>query len=388
MIRMAWAVRVCSGAILGVVLAGVFVSSGFAGSGPVILILVPSVQGVAAGDSFFVDIVLDAQGRSVNSVSAIVSFNSQRVSFVGFSGVGSVFESVIEEVAGSSTVTITRFTLSPPQPSSALFIERLYFKAMTSGDAEFIFQTAPGQSQVISNDDTGADILGEARGVLLSVTAVGTASGGAFVPSAAPAGNSSVGALTGSSSQSAPTGASSSPTLLEQLQLLQQQIADLQSVAVGNSAPTSAAEPFAVGGRISVREAVRVRSAASVVSVVRGSQGVGASGVILEGPLSAGGYRWWKIDYDNGADGWSADEFLVPRAPETERIAQARVTLLSRLRVRAQPGLQGATQGTQPVGGRGTIIDGPVYLDGYRWWKIDYDLGADGWSADAGFTAE
>src|SRR3989344_3698889 len=150
MIRMAWAVRVCSGAILGVVLAGVFVSSGFAGSGPVILILVPSVQGVAAGDSFFVDIVLDAQGRSVNSVSAIVSFNSQRVSFVGFSGVGSVFESVIEEVAGSSTVTITRFTLSPPQPSSALFIERLYFKAMTSGDAEFIFQTAPGQSQVIS----------------------------------------------------------------------------------------------------------------------------------------------------------------------------------------------------------------------------------------------
>jgi hypothetical protein len=391
MIRMAWAMRVCSGAILGAMFAGMFAPSAFAGSGPAILMLAPSAQRVAVGEAFFVDIVLDTQGRSVNSVSAVVSFNSQRVSSAGFSGAGSVFESVIEEVTGASTITVTRFSLSPPQPASGLFIERLHFRATTSGDAEFSFRTAPGESQVISNDDTGADILGEARSALLSVVVPGAASGGSSVPSVAPVGNSSVGGSAGSSSSPAPVTTGASSTLREQLELLQKQIAGLQGAGGASPTPTGAAEPFAVGGQISVRETVRVRSAASVASVVRGSQGVGVSGVILEGPLSAGGYRWWKINYDSGADGWSADAFLAPRASETKKAVSTRstrITLLSRLRVRAQPGLQGATQGTQPVGGRGAIVDGPVDLDGYRWWKIDYDLGADGWSADSGFAQE
>jgi len=38
--------------------------------------------------------------------------------------------------------------------------------------------------------------------------------------------------------------------------------------------------------------------------------------------------------------------------------------------------------GIQPYQALGTVIAGPVNLDGYVWWQINYDEGVDGWSIE------
>ncbi len=50
------------------------------------------------------------------------------------------------------------------------------------------------------------------------------------------------------------------------------------------------------------------------------------------------------------------------------------------LRIRSAAGLQAAFIATQPAGVEGVIVEGPVMLDGYRWFKVDYVTGADGWN--------
>lgn len=39
----------------------------------------------------------------------------------------------------------------------------------------------------------------------------------------------------------------------------------------------------------------------------------------------------------------------------------------------------GALLGTQSEGNIGSIIDGPIVIDGERWWNVDYNEGTDGW---------
>jgi len=36
----------------------------------------------------------------------------------------------------------------------------------------------------------------------------------------------------------------------------------------------------------------------------------GSTGVVVSEPVSAGGYVWWKIQYDAGYIGWSAENWL------------------------------------------------------------------------------
>lgn len=38
--------------------------------------------------------------------------------------------------------------------------------------------------------------------------------------------------------------------------------------------------------------------------------------------------------------------------------------------------------GAQPTGTQGVIVDGPIFRDGYWWWKIDYRQDEDGWSVE------
>ena len=52
------------------------------------------------------------------------------------------------------------------------------------------------------------------------------------------------------------------------------------------------------------------------------------------------------------------------------------------LNVRATPSTSGTLLATQPDGTLGTVIGGPTTADGYNWWNINYDTGADGWSVE------
>ena len=52
------------------------------------------------------------------------------------------------------------------------------------------------------------------------------------------------------------------------------------------------------------------------------------------------------------------------------------------LHVRSGPGLHYAVVDTMIKGNIGSILDGPVYSDGYNWWYINYSVGVAGWSAE------
>jgi len=59
-----------------------------------------------------------------------------------------------------------------------------------------------------------------------------------------------------------------------------------------------------------------------------------------------------------------------------------RVQTTASLKVRSAPSLSANVLGTQGKGKNGTVVGGPVVADGYTWWNVNYDMGADGWSVE------
>ncbi|SIR52208.1 SH3 domain-containing protein [Haladaptatus litoreus] len=107
----------------------------------------------------------------------------------------------------------------------------------------------------------------------------------------------------------------------------------------------------------------------------------GAVGTATGNVLVRKGTQWYKLDF-GGTHGWiPADDVLYARFD-----AGQSVQTTSGLSVRAEP--SGERLGVVPEGTAGVIADGPVDTGGYRWWKVEYDGGQTGWSADYWLTAE
>lgn len=71
--------------------------------------------------------------------------------------------------------------------------------------------------------------------------------------------------------------------------------------------------PFSAGDRVTVitQSNINVRNTAGLSGTIAGTQASGAIGTILDlTPVSADGFVWVSVDFDSGADGWVADEFL------------------------------------------------------------------------------
>lgn len=76
-----------------------------------------------------------------------------------------------------------------------------------------------------------------------------------------------------------------------------------------------------------------------------------------------------------------------PRATAKFQVGDRVEVVDDPLRVRVAPGTGERDvssphyPGSMPVGSTGRVVDGPVEADGYIWWRIDYDAGVVGWSA-------
>lgn len=105
----------------------------------------------------------------------------------------------------------------------------------------------------------------------------------------------------------------------------------------------------------------------------------GTSGAVIDGPVDNDGYRWYEVSYDEGiADGWSAANWLLYSRFDIWKEATAGTDLS----VRNGPGTSYDRIDVAPDGTSGTVVDGPVDNDGYRWFELDYDGGVStGWSA-------
>ena len=131
-----------------------------------------------------------------------------------------------------------------------------------------------------------------------------------------------------------------------------------------------------VGDNTVTSSALRVRDSPSGTQV--DTAPVETSGVVLDGPVASGGYLWYEVDYDDGVStGWSAATWL----PYSRFGSGNRVATTSALSVRDSPGTSATRIDSAYNGEGGTVVDGPVDNEGYRWFEVDYDSAATGWSA-------
>ena len=129
-----------------------------------------------------------------------------------------------------------------------------------------------------------------------------------------------------------------------------------------------------VGEHVVTSSALNVRDSPNGTDIDTAPEGT--HGEILDGPVSDGGYEWYKVDYEGSVStGWSAADWLL-----YARFDHGQgVSTTSALSVRDSP--DGTKIDTAYEGESGTILDGPVDKGGYRWWKVDYASAQTGWSA-------
>ena len=178
----------------------------------------------------------------------------------------------------------------------------------------------------------------------------------------------------------------------------------------------------AVGERVTTTDNLNVRNAPGLSSTILGVQADNSLGTVVGGSVFVDGHLWWQVDFDSGADGWVAGDFLaVPPLPPIQlayasfsvfnTAAPASATSLaegeivsvfnrttptthmaggrvhvdtgdgSNLNVRSAPRLSGAVLGVQADGAQGTVVGGPIPANGFQWWQVNFDSGADGWVA-------
>ena len=73
----------------------------------------------------------------------------------------------------------------------------------------------------------------------------------------------------------------------------------------------TAVNKFKINDKVKVTQTVNVRLDPTTSGNLLGKQVTGSLGTIVSGPVSANGYNWWKVNYNNGQDGWSVETGLA-----------------------------------------------------------------------------
>ena len=92
------------------------------------------------------------------------------------------------------------------------------------------------------------------------------------------------------------------------------------SLAAATCPPEGQPE-FAQGDMVFATDDLRAREHAGTTHPAVATVAKGTSGKVLEGPVCADGYVWWRIEYENGAIGWSAQGWLESRTTFTDPFA-------------------------------------------------------------------
>ncbi len=162
---------------------------------------------------------------------------------------------------------------------------------------------------------------------------------------------------------------------------------------------------FKIGDTLKTTSNINVRATAN--GNILGQKVVNSYGTIVEGSVASSGYTWWKVDFQNGVDGWAVEDYLIKATlpditvPESSTVPvndqivsglgfNIGDTIVVKdgvsLNVRASASTASTSLGKQNGGSIGELVEGPKKVNGYIWWKINYHTGADGWSVENYFT--
>ncbi len=76
------------------------------------------------------------------------------------------------------------------------------------------------------------------------------------------------------------------------------------NVSAKSASVTGKTYKFSINDRVRTTAKVTIRSTPSPSGASLGNQRAGARGTVVGGPVDAGGYRWWQVNFDSGPDGW------------------------------------------------------------------------------------
>lgn len=110
-----------------------------------------------------------------------------------------------------------------------------------------------------------------------------------------------------------------------------------------------------------------------------GSHKAGDKGKVLQGPVEINGEKYYYVDYDTDPDGWVKEGDVgatsVPVSSVFDPVG-SRVENTNDANVYDE---NGNKIGSHKAGDKGKITKGPIYINGEKYWYVDYDSGADGW---------
>lgn len=121
-----------------------------------------------------------------------------------------------------------------------------------------------------------------------------------------------------------------------------------------------------------------------------GSHKFGDAGRVIQGPVEVNGVKYWYVDYDTDPDGWVKEDdvrsLTTPISSIEDPVGHS-VMNITDSDVRDD---YGSIIGKHKAGDRGIIKKGPKYINGEKYWYVDYENGSDGWvkESDLGLVEE
>jgi hypothetical protein len=149
--------------------------------------------------------------------------------------------------------------------------------------------------------------------------------------------------------------------------------------------------------RITAPAGLNYRDQPNPGGVLLGQFGTGILVTVLEGPVVAEDFTWWRIEDGEGNAGWAAEgddetTWISPqlgdpqpanRPPNVGDRVVVTMPAGGQLTVRSQPGVNAALVTRVNPGQQFTVDNGPQSADGYNWYQIRSDDGAVvGWVAE------
>ena len=131
-------------------------------------------------------------------------------------------------------------------------------------------------------------------------------------------------------------------------------------------------------------EGANLREKPGLVAPVKREVPYGAVFQVIEGPTTVDGYAWYNLDGDLGSGWASTSTFAMSdAAPPAGKftIGEPIVIAPEMINLRSEPTLRSLIVATLSRLAEGTILEGPMPANGYRWYKIDVG-GIIGWSAE------
>jgi uncharacterized protein YgiM (DUF1202 family) len=150
--------------------------------------------------------------------------------------------------------------------------------------------------------------------------------------------------------------------------------------------------------RVTAPGGLNYRESPSANASLLGQFGAGQLVTILEGPISADNFTWWRIDDGQTNVGWAADGdgdqiWLSPQLGDPQpvnrppRVGDRVVVSTGQLSVRSTPGTNSPLITRVDPGQEFTILAGPQAANGLNWYQIRNDSGSvEGWAADGDGT--